>query len=127
MPTKEGMELSSGALYFASSGEKIGELTEVSISESGLSVDAPTANFDFSKGTDSEISFTVKLKPMKRRVYNNTWRKVFGCSYTEYRFPKKRRRSRSRRRRNFFKKIVLCLNRFAKEDDEPDDGGKVLS
>lgn len=131
MPTKEGMELSSDALYFASSGMKVVKVNEVVFTEEDISCKSKAEKEIFSPKviipTDT-FTATIKVKNLvSRKLYNATIRKLTGLSYTEYLFPKKRKHSRSRRRRNFFKKMNLsfqtvCLNRFVKEDDEDERG-----
>lgn len=125
MPTREGMKLSSGTLYFASSGEKIVEVNEVVLTEEDISCKSKDEKQVFSPKvmTTDTFTATIKLKkPVSRKLYNATLRKITDLSYTEYLFPKKRKRSRSRRRRNFFKKMDLsfqtkCFNRFVISSD----------
>ena len=110
------MELSSGGLYFASSGEKIVEVNEAVFTEEDISCKSKAEKrdrvlgCDLSQGDDF-YAFTIKFSLNDifggRKRYNKTWRKLLGYSYTEFRFPKKRWRSRKRKMKRLLKRFRL--------------------
>ena len=109
MPTKNPVELGGGTLYFAHSGEKIGVVEEINVSEPIELEEEKDRVLGFDAPGNKGITIKVRLNDIfgGRKNYNKTLRKWLEYSYTEFRFPKKRWRSRKRRMKRFLKRIHL--------------------
>lgn len=106
MPIKETVE-PDGTLYFAHSGEKIGVVKEISMSEPIELEEERDRAFEFDAPGNKGITIKVRLNDIfgGRKNYNKTWKKWLEYSYTEFRFPKKRWRSRKRRIKRLLKRF----------------------